>query len=127
MAHNDLVKIKSKLSVDLATKEILKKISAKKLSVFQVIDHQENALTIGEKIKGNRVIIFGSPKMGTKLMQANPAIGLNLPLKIAIYADKGSGSIIQYLSVSFLEETYEMRGNPLFTKVTSVMKSITDL
>lgn len=33
----------------------------------------------------NQVIVFGSPKVGTKLMQENPAISIELPLKISVW------------------------------------------
>jgi uncharacterized protein (DUF302 family) len=38
------------------------------------------------------VLIFGNPKAGTPLMQANKTIGIDLPLKVLAWEDAG-GSV----------------------------------
>ncbi len=81
--------LKNELSVpvDKAVKILEKDIKSKGLKIFTVINHEESAKEVGIKINPSVVIIFGNPKVGTKLMKSNPAWGYELPLKIAIYKD----------------------------------------
>jgi len=39
------------------------------------------------KLPPNKVIVFGSPKVGTLLMQQDPSISLELPLRISVWED----------------------------------------
>ena len=41
------------------------------------------------------MIVFGNPKAGTALMQSDPLIGLDLPLKILVWED-GSTTHVAY-------------------------------
>ena len=59
-------------------KEVLKK---RKIPIFAVYDHGENAKTVGMEMPETIVIVFGNP------MLENAAIALELPLKIAIWEE----------------------------------------
>lgn len=54
--------------------------------VFARLDHAAAAEEAGLELRPTQVLIFGNPKGGTPLMQANPALSVDLPLKIAAYA-----------------------------------------
>lgn len=62
------------------------------IPVFAKFDHGKNAEEVGLTLRPNQVIVFGSPKVGTKLMQDNPSISIELPLKISVWEDK-NGSV----------------------------------
>lgn len=72
-------------------KEVLKK---RKIPIFAVYDHGENAKTVGMEMPETIVIVFGNPSIGTKLMLENAAIALELPLKIAIEISPVLGNLI---------------------------------
>ncbi|MEA1879203.1 MAG: DUF302 domain-containing protein [Campylobacterota bacterium] len=57
------------------------------LTLFDTIDHQANATTVKLDLKPTTVVVFGNPKMGTVLMNCNPTMGLELPLRILISTD----------------------------------------
>ena len=52
------------------------------LTHFHTIDHKQNATDVNMDLKPNSVVVFGNPKMGTVLMNCNPSMGLELPLKM---------------------------------------------
>ncbi len=62
-----------------------KAISAAGLTVFSKYDHALNAQGVGMVLDSVVVYVFGNPKAGTLLMQENPAIAAELPLKITVY------------------------------------------
>lgn len=49
---------------------------------FSTIDHAANAKNVQMNLKPETVVVFGNPKMGTVLMNCNPSMGLDLPLRI---------------------------------------------
>ena len=77
-------------------KETLDKLKAEIVSygleLFAEIDHAKNAKEAAIALRPETVLVFGSAKAGTPLMQANQAAGLDLPLKALVWQDaEGNG------------------------------------
>lgn len=51
------------------------------INVFSQIKHNRGAEKVGMTLAPTETMIFGNPKLGTPLMQSNPAISLDLPLR----------------------------------------------
>ena len=64
-------------------------IDARGLTLFNTIDHAAGAANVDLSLSPSTLYIFGNPKAGTPLMQANPALGLHLPLKALVREDNG--------------------------------------
>jgi uncharacterized protein (DUF302 family) len=62
-------------------------IKAKGMTVFARIDHAAGAAEAGLPLRPTELLIFGSAKAGTRLMQANQATGIDLPLKALVFED----------------------------------------
>jgi len=62
-------------------------IKKKGLILFETLDHKANAEGVQMNLKPETVVIFGNPKMGTVLMNCNPSMGIDLPLRILISTD----------------------------------------
>lgn len=78
-------------NADFATTEarLLSALASRGLNLFTIVDHQAGAGSVELNLGANKVFVFGNPKAGTLLMQTNPAIGRDLPLKAAIYEHDG--------------------------------------
>jgi len=59
--------------------------------IFARIDFAADAGRAGLAMRPEQLLIFGNPKAGTPLMQAQPLAGLDLPVKALIFED-GDGS-----------------------------------
>lgn len=77
----------SGMSVKETVEALEKKISAKGLTIFAKINHMAAAKNAELNMKPAVVLIFGNPKVGTELMNANMEWSYELPLKIAVYED----------------------------------------
>lgn len=65
------------------------------LTHFSTIDHRANARNVKMNLKPETVVVFGNPKMGTVLMNCNPSMGLDLPLRMLVTTNyEGQTSII---------------------------------
>lgn len=59
-------------------------LKSKGMTIFAQIDHQAAAQQNGLTMQPATVIIYGTPKVGTPLMQKDPTLALQLPLKVLV-------------------------------------------
>ena len=64
---------------------LLAAIEQRGLTVFALIDHAEGARQAGLELADETVVVFGNPRAGTPLMQDDPRIGIELPLRILVW------------------------------------------
>lgn len=67
---------------ETSVEKLEKLVKEQGLTHFHTIDHTANAKNVQMDLKPETVVVFGNPKMGTVLMQCNPSMGLDLPLRI---------------------------------------------
>ncbi len=84
---------------------------AKGITLFALIDHGAEAHKAGLVLNDEQLLIFGDPKTGTFLMQENPAIGIELPLKILLWKDSEGVTHIAYKDPNHLAEVYGIKKN----------------
>lgn len=93
--------VETQNDVPTAVAKLLATIKAKELTHFQTIDHAKNAKNVGLRLKPETLVIFGNPKMGTKLMECNPSMGLDLPLKMLFSTDYEGLTTITYTNPEY--------------------------
>jgi uncharacterized protein (DUF302 family) len=86
---------------------LLDAISQKGLRVFAQIDHAAAAREAGMDLPDEVVILFGNPRAGTPLMQADPRVGIELPLRMLVW-DQGGKTIVGYNDAKGLAGTYNL-------------------
>lgn len=85
-------------------------IGARDLTLFTIIDHSAGATLVGRDIGQSKLFIFGNPKGGTPLMEAAPKMGMDLPLKILIYTDEASRTVVSYTNIKALAAQHRIEG-----------------
>ncbi len=93
--------VETQNDVPTAVAKLIAIIKAKELTHFQTIDHAKNAKDAGLRLKPETVVVFGNPKMGTRLMQCNPSMGLDLPLRILFSTDYEGKTTITYTNPEY--------------------------
>jgi uncharacterized protein (DUF302 family) len=93
------------------------------LKLFAVIDHSGEAEAIGLELRNTKVVIFGSPQVGTPVMQAAPLAALDLPLKVLVWLD-GNQTKLSYTAPRELAARYDL-GDDLATRLAGI-DGITD-
>lgn len=107
-AQDGFIKIKSSNSVAVTTDKLSNILTQKGMSIFATIDHQKGAEAAGLELRPTTLVIFGNPKVGTKLMQCDQKIGYTLPLKLLIWQDEKGVTWIGYREPSTLTERYNL-------------------
>ena len=87
-----------------------KVLERKNIPVFDTIEHHKAAKAVGESMSPATVLIVGNPKIGTALMQENPLLAIELPLKILVYQE-GKTVNIRYEKIAAIAEKYHIKQN----------------
>ena len=101
-----IINVPTSHSVDQTVEKLKAVLQAKGVNLFALVDHSGEAEKVGMKMRPTKLLIFGSPKAGTPLMQAAPSVAIDLPLKILIWED-GQGRVwVSYNSPGYLQERH---------------------
>jgi uncharacterized protein (DUF302 family) len=84
-------------------------IERRGLTVFGRIDHAAAARAAGLELPDEEVVVFGNPRAGTPLMWTDPRIGIELPLRILVWAD-AEGVSLGYRDPRELVAGYDVAG-----------------
>jgi uncharacterized protein (DUF302 family) len=76
-------------------------------TVFATIDQRAAARAAGLDLRETVLIIFGSPKAGTPVMDAQPLAALDLPLKLLVWDEDGH-TRVSYLTPTVLAERFAL-------------------
>ena len=85
-------------------------IKARGMNVFGRIDHAASAAEAGLTLRPTEVILFGNPRSGTPLMQANQTIGIDLPLKALVWQDAAGNTWVSYNEPDWLAKRHGVGG-----------------
>jgi uncharacterized protein (DUF302 family) len=101
-------------------------IKAKGMTVFARIDHAAGAAAVGLPLRPTELLIFGSAKAGTPLMQAGQTIGIDLPLKMLVHEDAAGKVWLSYNDPSWLARRHGLGGAvaPIAEGMTAALHGI---
>ncbi|CAN5360335.1 serine hydrolase [soil metagenome] len=77
----------SKWSVDETVARFERLLKEQNIPIFAQFDHDDNARKADMTLRPTHVLVFGNPKVGTKLMQATQTAALDLPLRVTVWQD----------------------------------------
>ena len=83
----DLIAKRSPHSVTETLDRLEAVLESKDIGVMARIDHSANAESVDLELRSTQLLIFGNPAVGTKLMQAEQTMGIELPMKALAYED----------------------------------------
>jgi uncharacterized protein (DUF302 family) len=98
-----LINLPSRHSVDETFDRLKAFLREKSITIFAEVDHSGEAEKIGLTMRPTRLLIFGSPKAGTPLMQAAPTVAIDLPLKALVWEDAEGKVWLTYNTPAYLQ------------------------
>jgi uncharacterized protein (DUF302 family) len=124
-AGNGLIHVPSNDSVGITADRLEAALTDKGMKIFNRIDHAAGASKAGMALRDSQLIIFGNPKIGTKLMQCQQSLGLDLPLKVLIW-DNGQGqTLLSFTDMAYLKAKHGATAcDPLFVKINQVLTDL---
>lgn len=120
----NLIETESPFSAEVTLNMLVENIKNRGLNIFTEIDHSQAAEHANMELSPIYVLVFGNPKVGTKLMQADPRVGIELPLKFLIYENQGI-TRIAYANPENYSETYNLKDQvDILENMSNVMNTI---
>lgn len=83
-------------------------LRSKGVKVFARIDHSEAATGAGLAMRPTQVLIFGNPKVGTRVMNVAPTIAIDLPFKALAWEDAAGHVWLSYNSTEYLAQRHRV-------------------
>lgn len=103
---------------------IEKELKTLGIPIFAEFDHYQNAKEVNLDLRKTTVIVFGSPKVGTLLMQANQNIALDLPLKLLVMEDNSGNTIVRFKKMKYTAKEYNLENNEIVVKIDQLLENI---
>ena len=94
------------------------------ITLFARIDHAAGARAVGLELPDEVVLVFGDPAAGTLLMQADPQVGLDLPLRMLVWA-RGDRTAVGYRDPHRLDIDIDANWvRPVLDKMTGLLERL---
>ena len=92
----ELVKKQSPHSVTETLDRLETVLKEEDITVMARVDHGANADKVGMQLRPTQLLIFGKPERGTRLMQEDQTVGIDLPMKVLAWEDQAGQVWIVY-------------------------------
>ncbi len=92
-------------SVRVTSDRLVAALDRRGIAVFARVDHAGGARAAGLELADEELLIFGDPRVGTLLMQSDPEIGYELPLRVLVW-DAGGQTMVGYRGPVEVAEDY---------------------
>lgn len=125
--HPGLLIRSSPQSPSQTVDNVKKILQTKAITLFALVDHASEAHKVGMHLAHEQLLIFGDPKIGTFLMQENPLIGIELPLKVLVWQNAEGATQIAYRDPISLGKDYGIEKNaPILKQLSEAMMRLVD-
>jgi uncharacterized protein (DUF302 family) len=106
MQDNDFLTWTSRYDAPKTSEKIQSVLNEAGVTIFAVIDQQHHARLAGLSMDPLIEILFGNPRAGTPLMQANPLSAFDLPVKVLVGAKDEGPTLVSMLSPETFVQRY---------------------
>ena len=123
-ADNGIVSLPSPHSLQETMQRLESLLQQRGITVFALVDHSGEAAKVGLPMRPTKLLIFGSPKGGTPLMQSAPTSAIDLPLK-ALFSEDADGKVwLTYNDPSYLQHRHNFPADllPNIAAVTDLFR-----
>ena len=122
-SNSDIITMPGRSSVTQTMDSVEKALTAHGIFIYARIDQEAETIKVGLTLKPMKLLIFGNPRGGIPLMNANPLSGLDLPLKILFWEDNDKKIWLSYNSFAYLQKRFDLPAD-LIQKISGVEKVI---
>jgi uncharacterized protein (DUF302 family) len=96
------------------------------VEVYARIDHAAGARRAGRELPEQQVLVFGDDRISTQLLEQDPTVGLELPLRILVW-DDGGVTRVGYLDPKGLAREYRLDDRAVvLERIRTVLQALVD-
>ncbi len=102
-------------------------VAAKGLMFFDEVDQQRLAADAGIVTQPSTLLVFGNPALGTQFITSNPQSGIDWPVRLLVFQDRGGQVWAEYTDFAYVAARHGIDDrDPQFRKASEVIASIAD-
>ena len=116
----------SPYSFNVTVERIENELKKMNIPVFAKFDHSLNAKKVNLDLGETTVIVFGSPKVGTLLMQKRPEVAIELPLKVLISVNKHNQTEIKLQDIQQIAKDYNLENDDIILKMETFLNKLAE-
>jgi len=109
VSPDGLVTVESPLDAAGTIARLEAALAAKGVTIFAKIDHAAGAAAVGLPLGPTTVLIFGNAQAGTKLMQIDQRMGIDLPLRMLVWTDASGKTFVSYNDPAWIAARYGIK------------------
>jgi uncharacterized protein (DUF302 family) len=99
-------------------------LRARGITLFAAVDHAAGAREAGLELADEVLLVFGNPKAGTALMQADPSVGIELPLRMLVWDERGT-TRVGFSDPAELAGSYDLAGSePVLARLRGLLDEL---
>lgn len=111
-------------TVSVTADRIAAELADRGVHLFARIDHAAGARQAGLELADEELLIFGDPRVGTLLMQADPAAGYELPLRLLVW-DAGGQTMVGYRPPNELGRQFAaLEGSVVLSRLETLLEQL---
>lgn len=124
--EDGIVRVRSAYGVDETVTRLRADIAAKGIMFFSAVDQQKLAADAGIALRPSTLLTFGNPPLGAQFLTANPAAGLDWPVRLLVTQDESGQVWATWTDFAWIARRHQIgnRGEQ-FAMATRVVESIT--
>ena len=123
-ADNGWIQMRSTHSAAQTMEQLEKAVTQKGLKIFAHINHSAAAAAVGMKLRPTQLLIFGNPKVGTRLMECSQTAGAALPLKMLVWTDADGRTWVGYTDPRTMARRHHAGTCPIVNKMHKAMAAL---
>lgn len=116
----------SRYSVGETLDRLEKVLKEKGVIIFSRIYHSVGAKKVNIPMRPTQLLIFGKPVVGSPLINENPLVALDLPMKVLAWQDEKGQTWLAYLNPSELQKRHNIQNNELINKMKNALNNLTN-
>lgn len=124
MPADGLIDVASPFPQQETLQRLEAEIAAKGMTLFARVDHAGGAAEAGLPLRPTMLLIFGTAKGGTPLMQAVQTIGIDLPLKALIWQDEAGTSWVSFNDPRWLAKRHGIEDSPVANNLLAGLEDL---
>jgi len=123
-----LIRVKSNNSVTTTIDKLQAALEKKGMTIFKRVDHTAGGKKVGINIRPTELLIFGNPKIGTKLMQCSQTAAIDLPQKALAFQDASGQVWLTYNDPFYMANRHHTKGcEKIVKKISHVLANFSKI
>jgi uncharacterized protein (DUF302 family) len=96
------------------------------MTIFARIDHAAGARKVGRSLRPTEVLIFGNPKSGTPFLECSQTVGIDLPMKLLVWADESDQVWVGYNDPAWIGRRHGVESCPAISAIAQALRKMVE-